>query len=429
MRIISWMSCIALFLVASLEIPLAQMPAGSNLPAGVPGDYVITPSGYFHPSCVRELAAGETLLAFGRVVQHADGTLESVPVCSYPHYNARGEAVTASTQRTPEINGWVEDAETTTSSSYGELIAYWPVPPAPTSIAGQILYFFDGLEDINDVVSIIQPVLGWNGDDMLSNQWSIASWNCCPSGITWYSTPVAVNPGDTIQGTVKDTCSPGTLSCPTWNITTKDLTTGNSTSLNSTPSEGQTFNWAFAGVLEVYNVVQCSDYPPNASITFSNLALYNDNFAQISYPGWSFVNRASGLTPQCSYGGGVAATQVSLDYGSITASVSPTSVNFGQHFYGDPPVRRSVTLTNNGISPITITSIGQNLVDPFLVTSTTCGVGLGAGANCSITVEFDTTNAPNGTSSQTMNIVDSATNSPQGVPLTGKMSCPGGQCP
>jgi hypothetical protein len=28
-----------------------------------------------------------------------------------------------------------------------------------------------------------------------------------------------------------------------------------------------------------------------------------------------------------------------------------------------------------------------------------------------------------------MSIVDSATNSPQNVPLTGVMSCPGGQCP
>jgi len=120
---------------------------------------------------------------------------------------------------------------------------------------------------------------------------------------------------------------------------------------------------------------------------------------------------------------------ISLSTGTGTASVSPTSVNFGQHFLGDPPVRRTVTLTNNGTSSMSISSIGQNQVDPFLITSTTCGSTLGAGLNCSITVEFDTTNAPNGTSSQTMSIVDSATNSPQNVPLTGKMSCPGGVCP
>ena len=69
----------------------AQAPAGPNRPSEVPDGYVITPSGYFHPSCVRQLAEGETLLEGGRVLQHADGTAESVPVCAYPHYTARGE--------------------------------------------------------------------------------------------------------------------------------------------------------------------------------------------------------------------------------------------------------------------------------------------------------------------------------------------------
>ncbi len=59
-----------------------------------------------------------------------------------------------------------------------EVYSQWTVPPAPASNDGQTLYFFNGLEDINDVVSIIQPVLGWNGNG-LSN-WSIAAWNCCP---------------------------------------------------------------------------------------------------------------------------------------------------------------------------------------------------------------------------------------------------------
>src|ERR1035441_2122355 len=47
--------------------------AGQNRPATVPEGYVITPFGYFHPSCVQSLAKGERLLADGRV-QHADGT-------------------------------------------------------------------------------------------------------------------------------------------------------------------------------------------------------------------------------------------------------------------------------------------------------------------------------------------------------------------
>ena len=126
---------------------------------------------------------------------------------------------------------------------------------------------------------------------------------------------------------------------------------------------------------------------------------------------------------------GVAVT-ISTGSGGNTASVYPTSLNYGQHFYGDPPAYKTVVLTNNGSSSITITSIGANLYDdPYEVSSTTCGSTLGAGLSCNIVVEFDTSNAYQGTNSATMSIIDSAVNSPQNVPLTGKFSCPGGQCP
>jgi uncharacterized repeat protein (TIGR03803 family) len=201
------------------------------------------------------------------------------------------------------------------------------VPPAPASNDGQTVFFFPGLEDIDDVVSILQPVLAWNKD--FSEAWSIASWNCCPNGIAVESSPVSVNPGDQIQGNIRSTCSVGTLSCPTWNVTTSDVLMDTSTELSNTPSGGQTFNWAFAGVLEVYNLVQCSDYPSNGSVTFSNVDLYDYNFDQIFNPDWSMIYVASGLTPQCSYGGQVAPTQVTLDYSSFTTLLSFISSDNG----------------------------------------------------------------------------------------------------
>ena len=306
--------CLSIAFLASTTA-YAQAPAGPNRPAEVPEGYVITPFGYFHPSCVRQLAEGETLLSDGRVIQHADGTLETVSVCGYPRYTTRGEVEIAGAAGVlpPTIShSWIESADTTTSSSYGELKATWTVPPGPTSNHGQTLYFFPGLEDINDVVSILQPVLGWNSD--FGSAWGIASWNCCPNGITWESSPLSVSSGDKIQGTIKNTCSAGTLSCGKWNVTTKDVTTGKSTKLSNTPSEGQTFNWAFAGAVEVYNLVKCNDYPSNGKLTFSSIALYNDSFVEISNPGWSIDLWATGLTPQCSYGGTVAAAKVTLDY-------------------------------------------------------------------------------------------------------------------
>jgi hypothetical protein len=149
----------------------------------------------------------------------------------------------------PNIShAWVEDASTTTSSSYAYLYAYWTVPPAPSTNDGRTVFLFPGMEDYQDVVTIIQPVLGWNSD--YRSAWGIASWNCCTSGITYESTPTRVNSGDTIYGYMIDTCPSGTLSCPTWDIVAVDVTLVTSSALLFTSSLGQTFNWAFAGVLE-----------------------------------------------------------------------------------------------------------------------------------------------------------------------------------
>jgi hypothetical protein len=343
----------ALALLALLVIPFsaraqepddpAPSPAASPLviadraPAEIPAGYVVTPSGYFHPSCVKELAEGESLEEGGGVVRHADGMLEVIPDCEYPHYNARGEAagpgVAEATSQFIQ-HSYIEAAGVSAATQYSELNVTWTVPPPPFSNDGQVLYFFPALDQTNPVISILQPVLEW-----YSGQWSIASWNCCVSGTTWHSTIVNVNAGDTIYGSMKSNCAGGALSCATWNITTTDKTSGSSTTLSNTPNNGQSFNWAFAGALEVYNISQCSDYPPNAGIAFSTVQLYDNKFNLISSPSWGMEYWDQGLSPQCSYGGTVAPTREVLDYGSAgtlgatlsakaESGTSPLTVNF-----------------------------------------------------------------------------------------------------
>jgi hypothetical protein len=112
---------------------------------------------------------------------------------------------------------------------------------------------------------------------------------------------------------MKDTCAAGTLACPTWNVTTEDTTTGKSTTLSKTSAQGQTFNWAFGGVLEVYNISACTNYPTSGSIVFSSIALYNDRFVAIANPGWS-ISVTPGLSPSCSYGGSKTPTQITLTF-------------------------------------------------------------------------------------------------------------------
>src|ERR1700722_7630105 len=272
------MLCRILFLVTLFGVLLhAQMPAGPNRPMEVPEGYVITPFGFLHPSCVFQLGKGD-LLADGQVIEHADGTVQNVLACGYPQYTAHGGKVVAASGRVepPTIgHSWVEYASASTSSSYGEISAQWDVPMSPTSNNGQTVYFFPGFEDYSYGTRIIQPVLGWNAFSGFT-QWSIASWNYI-LGNAMYSSPVSVAPGDIIGGYIKSTCAAGTLSCPTWNITTTDYPSGQSTTLSNSTSGGQTFNWGFAGVLEVYNLSQCSNYPSSTSLTFSTVALYDYN--------------------------------------------------------------------------------------------------------------------------------------------------------
>jgi len=301
-------------LVAGLTAAQALTPAGQKRPAAVPADFVITPFGYFHPSCVAHLAKGDEVRKDENTIRHANGTSDSIHVCAYPHFKGDGEKVVGEERaaKEPTIgHAWVEFASTTTTSSWGYMYAYWNVPPAPSTNDGQTVFLFPGMEDYNDIVTIIQPVLGWNSD--YASAWGIASWNCCASGTVFEATPTPVKSGDVILGYMFDTCAVGTLSCPTWDIVTWDLTSGKYSELLNTSSQGQTFNWAFAGALEVYNIVQCGDYPSNGSISFYNLGLFGDRFVQNTNPNWSVTNWSSGLTPQCNYGGSLP-RQATLTY-------------------------------------------------------------------------------------------------------------------
>ena len=148
--------------------------AGPARPAAVPADYVITPFGYFHPSCVMSLGNGDEVRQDENSVRHSNGTYDSIPSCGYAHYEANGEAVIGDEQgvKKPTIgHAWVEAAATKSSTSFGYLYAQWTVLPAPSKNDGQVVFLFPGLEDYKDFpvvkgskVSIIQPVLGWNSD-------------------------------------------------------------------------------------------------------------------------------------------------------------------------------------------------------------------------------------------------------------------------
>jgi len=281
--------------------------AADNRPAVVPQNFVITPFGYYHPSCINHLAQGDVLHTDEKAIARANGTREPIPMCGFPHFKADGTRVDGNEpagQDPPTIShAWVEYASITTSTSYGQIYSEWDVPPNPAKTDGQVVYLFNGMEDASDVVTIIQPVLGWNSD--YANAWGIAAWNCCVNGQVNEGTPAKANPGDHLEGYTFMTCAKGTLTCSSWDIVIVDTQNGNFSQLIGTSNYGQTFNWAFGAVLEVYNITKCGDYPaPDylGGVGFTNQSVLNNNFVSIT-PAWTVTNASKGLTPQCNYGG------------------------------------------------------------------------------------------------------------------------------
>jgi len=103
---------------------------------------------------------------------------------------------------------------------------------------------------------------------------------------------------------------------------------------------------------------------------------------------------------------------------STTASVSPTSLAFGNQTVGTQSAAQSVTLSNTGSSTLTISSITFTGADASDFAQTdTCGSTLAANTNCTISVTF--TPAAAGARTATLNVTDNASNSPQTASLSG----------
>jgi hypothetical protein len=351
MRLLSLLS-LSLLLGVSGTCLMAQQQtahplplAGPNRPSGVPADYVITPFGYFHPSCVLQLKKGE-IFQEGGVLRHADGSTETVAPCLYPHYAPSGELAPAGpheahkaaveeetgTTPPPAINGWVENSNcflpfncAPGTTAFGKEVSTWTVPPLPSAQDGQTVFFFPGLE--GNGTDILQPVLAsGNG-----GPWNFTSWHCCPSDIEVTSPSISVNPGDTLVGTTVMTCAAGTAACTTWNVVSEDQTTNQSTELSDTPIVGETLGWGFGGVLEAYNILQCADYPSNASLTM-NSSLYDNNLNLVPITDWSDgVNQPNAL-PQCNY----AVTTTATNTGATNTNTTLTYGTTGPSFYVTP---------------------------------------------------------------------------------------------
>jgi archaellum component FlaF (FlaF/FlaG flagellin family) len=95
-------------------------------------------------------------------------------------------------------------------------------------------------------------------------------------------------------------------------------------------------------------------------------------------------------------------TQTEVDvYAPLSASLTPSSLNFALVPIGSASAAQKVTLTNEGSTSLAISSI--SVTGEYKQTNT-CGSSLAAGANCTISVTFNPTT--DGTQAGTLTVVD-----------------------
>jgi hypothetical protein len=263
------LSSAVLFLFAASAVLSAQTKSYGQLQAEHPG-WMQIPGRLIRPDCVHQVPSGALIelgsdgnptgdvKLNGKVIAHYDS-------CPEQSIDTRflGSQGGQSPNPSGYGDGWVEASQWELSlgsnDNIGQLSGYWYVPGAPAD-SGALVFLFNGIQPSGSSW-IMQPVLQWgNNGSFGGNYYTLASWFVGPegSGIAYVSNPMNVNPGDYLWGlTLQTGITDRGLS---YQVIADDISIGNSSVLNVT-THGLHWVWAFAGVLEAYNVTSCSQYP------------------------------------------------------------------------------------------------------------------------------------------------------------------------
>lgn len=226
---------------------------------------VATPFGIFKKEHVHQHPSGSV------ISKNKDGSATVL----YPDGKTRqiakieGYAIkTPAANQLPIGHAWLNYASFYTASGVevGTFNAKYKVPGNPTKDDGQTLYYFIGVQDNgSSPLTILQPVLGYNGNG--ASGWSISSWNCCPAGQPHQSNTISgIQPGDIITTSMQKTGSGAYTITATWNGQSATLVV-------NTGSEF--FNWPNV-TLEVYNISSCDEFAVGP-IEFFDLELLDTN--------------------------------------------------------------------------------------------------------------------------------------------------------
>ena len=317
---------------------------GVVAPPGVPATYVLTHNGWFHPSCVVRVQSDEVVGADRVIRGKGDGAAHfAFAPCNYPRFDLGGRSLSGGTAA--PVHAAPAPAAVPAPVIYDGYIVYYQydgsiaagstlvtdeiVPPAPTNVANQDIAFFNDILTTAGTGDILQPVLDFNGETR--GKWSIESEHCCLSNNDMQTTPVVVAPGDQIRGTVTGTGCATNGVCSAWAVTTADVTSGKSTTLNTT-APGGVPNGVSPGSLETYGVMSCDMFPVGGETTFTGNTLTDSegNVQTLKYRLINFQGVDPEVPTNCGYGGRSSGNDFTLIYGKVPSSVDAGTSTGGQ---------------------------------------------------------------------------------------------------
>lgn len=253
-------------------------------------------------------------------------------------------------------------------------------------------------------------------------------WNQAGAGTVWFDdVEVADSPiGPVGAGTAdlpgpQESLSPSTLDFGSQ--TTQTTSAGKTVTLTNTGSSAMTISGVAVTGSNAGDFAQTNTCPGTlaagasctATVTFAPTAL-GSRAASLS-----ITDDASGTHAVALSGTGAAPS-------AALASVSPPSVPFGSQQVNTPSAAQTVTLTNTGTLPMSISGItigGANAADFSQTNSCPSGSAtLAVGASCTIAVTV--TPAATGSRAASLSIAGNATNSPSTVALSASGTLPPG---
>ncbi len=162
---------------------------------------------------------------------------------------------------------------------------------------------------------------------------------------------------------------------------------------------------------------EAADFPQTATTCGGSLAAAASCTVSMTFKPSTTGARSADLTFTDSASG--SPQLVALSGTGTTVELTPRNLSFGTLAVGLTSAAKTVTLKNLGTTATTITSIAVTGAEAgdFPETATTCGGSLAAAASCTVSVTFKPSTT--GARSATLKFTDSASGSPQAVPLTG----------